>query len=252
MSKIEIINTFALSLLKQNTLDDLIWSMAENIGEHLNFEDCVIYLKIGDRLIQKTSFGVKNPVLRDIKNSIEIKIGEGIVGTVAATGKYELIKNVAKDSRYIHDQFGGKSELSVPLVFEDKVIGIIDSESSKTNGFRKQDVEMLMSLANIAAPRIMSAITQQQKQHTEERLRLAKNEAEKANKSKSAFLSSMSHELRMPMHGILSYAQLGVRRKETLSQEKLTRYFENIHLSGKRLLHLLDDLLDLSKLEAGS
>ncbi len=82
-------------------------------------------------------------------------------------------------------------------------------------------------------------------------LESARELAEQANAAKSDFLASMSHELRTPMHGILSFAELGMKRLETLSQEKLHQYLENIQISGTRLLYLLNDLLDLSKLEAG-
>ena len=61
----------------------------------------------------------------------------------------------------------------------------------------------------------------------------------------------MSHELRTPMHGILSFAKFGVNKADIASKEKLGKYFSNILISGERLLHLLDDLLDLSKIEVG-
>jgi PAS domain S-box-containing protein len=79
----------------------------------------------------------------------------------------------------------------------------------------------------------------------------AKNDAERASQAKSEFLANMSHELRTPMHAILSYAQFGRERRDQVSPEKLTEYFDRIRESGSRLLSLIDNLLDLSKLEAG-
>jgi len=77
--------------------------------------------------------------------------------------------------------------------------------------------------------------------------------AEAANRAKSEFLANMSHELRTPMHAILSFAKLGVEKSAGEEREgsRLPQYFARIHASGQRLLALLDDLLDLSKLEAG-
>jgi signal transduction histidine kinase len=73
---------------------------------------------------------------------------------------------------------------------------------------------------------------------------------EQANKEKSLFLANMSHELRTPMHGILSFSHFGKQKSKTVSIEKMEEYFTHISDSGTRLMHLLDDLLDLSKLEA--
>ena len=84
-----------------------------------------------------------------------------------------------------------------------------------------------------------------------DKFKIAKEEAEDANRAKSEFLANMSHELRTPLHGILGFGRLGVSRLETAPAEKIQQYFEQIVGSGEVLLHLLNDLLDLSKLEAG-
>ncbi|MFC5301678.1 PAS domain S-box protein [Azospira restricta] len=82
-------------------------------------------------------------------------------------------------------------------------------------------------------------------------LRRAKEAAEAANEAKSEFLANMSHELRTPLHSILSFAALGGERAAVAAEDKLAHYFQRIRDSGGRLLSLVNDLLDLSKLEAG-
>ncbi len=82
-------------------------------------------------------------------------------------------------------------------------------------------------------------------------LKIDKEIAERANASKSEFLANMSHELRTPMHAILSFSSFGIKRLNSATPEKQLSYFEKIHLSGERLLSLLNDLLDLSKIESG-
>jgi len=86
---------------------------------------------------------------------------------------------------------------------------------------------------------------------TEENLRLAKIIADEANQAKSEFLANISHELRNPMHHILSYSKSGIRKIDTAPREKLLHYFSQINSSGNRLTLLLNDLLDLSRLESG-
>lgn len=81
-------------------------------------------------------------------------------------------------------------------------------------------------------------------------LTLAKNIAEQAYHAKTEFLSNMSHELRTPLHAILSYSQFGITKKN-LTAEKISKYFHAINKSGTRLLHLVNNLLDLGKMDAG-
>lgn len=80
---------------------------------------------------------------------------------------------------------------------------------------------------------------------------VAKEQAEQANRAKSEFLANMTHELRTPMHAVLSFAELGQARSAKAVPETMMSFFQQIHNSGKHLLGIINDLLDLSKMEAG-
>ncbi len=79
----------------------------------------------------------------------------------------------------------------------------------------------------------------------------ALNSTMAAHRAKSDFMANMSHELRTPLHGILGYARLGVKRSDTISREKLMEYFSIIHESGTRLMRLVNNVLDFSKMDVG-
>lgn len=80
----------------------------------------------------------------------------------------------------------------------------------------------------------------------------AKVEAEVFSKRKSEFLANMSHELRTPMHAILSFSKMSLKKMGVLEKAKLRKNIEIVYESGQRLLHTLNDVLDISKLESGS
>ena len=94
------------------------------------------------------------------------------------------------------------------------------------------------------------AMMESERSMTED-LKRAMADAESANMQKSEFLANMSHELRTPMHAVLNFSSMGLKKLGSVSDEKLEMYFSSINQSGSRLLMLLNDLLDISKLEAG-
>ncbi len=90
-----------------------------------------------------------------------------------------------------------------------------------------------------------------ERKEAEEKLRKAQEDAESANRAKSAFLANMSHELRTPMNAIIGYSEMLIEDAEDEGQEEIVPDLKKIHASGNHLLNLINDILDLSKVEAG-
>jgi PAS domain S-box-containing protein len=103
-----------------------------------------------------------------------------------------------------------------------------------------EPIEIVGAMSNISARKMV-----------EEELAVAKNLAERANQAKSAFLANMSHELRTPMNAILGYSEMLMEEAEDLEQEDFIPDLKKIHQSGIHLLALINDALDLSKIESG-
>jgi putative methionine-R-sulfoxide reductase with GAF domain/ligand-binding sensor domain-containing protein len=188
----QIINHFATSMNSISNIDDLLWDVGKNCISKLNFEDCVIYLKDENRnvLIQKAAWGPKTTEENKIINPIEIPVGKGIVGSVAQSGKAEIINDTSLDGRYIVDDARRFSEIAIPITNKGVVIGVIDSEHHQKNFYTQRHLQILQTIAALCAGKIETIDAEKQTGQKEmEVLRLNKD-----------FATSQLTALRMQMN----------------------------------------------------
>lgn len=155
-----ILGYFATSLFDKNKEKDILWDITKNCIAKLNLEDCVIYMLDEKRqvLVQKAAYGNKDKGERKILSPIEIKLGEGIVGHVANTGKLEVVSDAVKDERYILDDRQRQSELAVPITCGKTLIGVLDSEHSNKDFFREKHVFLFRLIAKLIATKLAQIV----------------------------------------------------------------------------------------------
>jgi putative methionine-R-sulfoxide reductase with GAF domain/streptogramin lyase len=161
----QAITYFASSLSDQQTEETIVWDVAKNCIGRLHFEDCVVYLLDEEKniLVQKAAHGRKSPREFEIHRPLGIEPGKGIVGSVAISGKAEIVDDTSKDPRYIVDDEWRLSEISVPIIYDGKVLGVIDCEHSKKRFFTQKHLSILTTIASLCANKIIRVRAEEEK-----------------------------------------------------------------------------------------
>ena len=155
----QVINYFNRSIAQTNTVEEALWDITQQCIARLGLEDCVIYLLDPERkvLVQKAAWGIKSSPDQKIIDPIDIPLGKGIVGMVGKTGKPELVADTAIDPRYIPDGVVRLSELAVPILDGDEVVGVIDTEHSQKNFYTSWHLQLLTAIASLCSNKIALA-----------------------------------------------------------------------------------------------
>jgi len=155
-TSLKVLNDFAIELIRIADKGQLAWYVAREVVGALGFMDCVVYFLDHDQgiLRQEAATGAKNPQGQEILNRLEIPIGHGITGHVTATGKAIIIDDVTKYDRYIPDVEAGGSEICVPILYGDKVLGVLDCEHPVPGFFGQMHLELLMTVAAMTSSKM--------------------------------------------------------------------------------------------------
>lgn len=152
---ITILSFFATSLHGKHSLETVFWDVVENCISQLGLEDCVIYHIEDQILVQKAAYGNKCMRSKKILSPIKIPMGKGIVGSVAQSGQYELVKDTLNDKRYIIDDLERRSELAVPIFLNQKIIGVLDSEHSSPNFFNENYLFLFRLISRLIEKKLL-------------------------------------------------------------------------------------------------
>lgn len=150
------LNAFAVDVMTIPNANDLLWYVAQNVVGKLNFVDCVIYTSDLDEtvLTQAAAMGAKNPFGRSIVSPLRIPFGQGITGRVAQSREAIIIEDLLKDQTYISDTEPARSEICVPMIFGNRVVGVIDSEHPEPDAFGPAELEILTTVAAMTSAKL--------------------------------------------------------------------------------------------------
>ena len=180
-----------------------------------------------------------------------IKLGEGATGQAAMTrapvqipDTFELRERAVSRVRSLLNRLGYRSLLTVPIRREQQIMGGLTVWRRQVGEFEPEVVNLLQTFATQSALAIQNARLFRE---IEDKSR----QIEAANRHKSEFLANMSHELRTPLNAIIGFSEVLQERLFGELNEKQAEYTDDILTSGRHLLSLINEILDLSKVEAG-
>jgi signal transduction histidine kinase len=136
------------------------------------------------------------------------------------------------------------SVLAVPMLLDSKPIGVVVVTGAEAGAFSQRQIELLQTFADQAVIAVENA-------RLFKELELANRELGAASRHKSEFLANMSHELRTPLNAVIGFSEVLIQRMFGELNDKQDEYLKDIYASGQHLLSLINDILDLSKIEAG-
>jgi two-component system, NtrC family, sensor kinase len=182
--------------------------------------------------------------------AMPFRMGEGLMGHAAERREPMQVPDIGREGAYqsrLRDlllRMGYRALLAVPLVREDQVIGALAVNRRAPGEFAPEVVELMKTFATQSVLAIQNARLFREIADKSQQL-------EAASRHKSEFLANMSHELRTPLNAIIGFSEVLAERMFGDVNEKQAEYLQDILSSGRHLLSLINDILDLSKVEAG-
>lgn len=241
----EVTTELGLMALNSTEVETVFDRASRAVADALDVEfSQILQLLPEGYLVMRAGFGFKPERMDEMifPGGVESQAGYTVLLNDGAVVCGDLRSETRFRDARLADECRIVSGASVVIHGPEKPFGVFGVHSTKPRTFSQDETHFLETVANILSSSIAKVVA-------EKAQKAAKEEAERANEAKSQFLANMSHEIRSPMNSVLGYADLLMR--DGINEKEVACYAGRIKTSGEHLLHVLDDILDLSKVEAG-
>jgi len=258
-SLVELLGQLGGMLTSSLNLKENIDFMLQATSRMVSFDAASVFLLADDNIELQAI--ATFPFSDQVNRIARFKVGEGIVGWTVQSNEMVNIPDALQDSRFkiVDPSRAPRSMLLIPLSSPQRVIGAMTMARRQVQPFTDVEAALVRVIINQSAISIENTRLYQEMQAQLKRIEDQNAELEDANvqikevsRLKSEFLANMSHELRTPLNSILGFSEiLKDNLAGVLSEQQRVESLEAIHASGEHLLQLINDVLDMSKIEAG-
>lgn len=247
-SELETVARVSAATTQLLSVEELLQSVSDLTKESFNLYHCHVYLldDAGEILNLIAGSGEIGNMMRMGGHNIPMSRHHSIVVRAARTREATVSNDVRNEQDFLPNPMlsATRSEMAVPMIVGDELVGVLDVQSDQLNRFDDDDVRMKSTLADQIAVAVQNAQAFERERRTVEQLK-------EVDRLKQEFLANMSHELRTPLNSIIGYSEVLLDGVDGDLTEDAEEDVEAIHSSGKHLLNIINEILDLAKIDAG-
>jgi PAS domain S-box-containing protein len=228
--------------------DDMLRAVVELTKSRFDLYHAHVYLlsEDGKTLMLVAGAGEAGETMLANKHSIALNNPNSIVARAARTRRGVIVNDITASPTFLPNPLlpDTRAEMAIPMLIGDELIGVLDVQSDQPERFDEEDLSVKTVLAEQVAVAVRNTETFERERRTVERLR-------EVDRLKQEFLANMSHELRTPLNSIIGYSEVLLDGVDGELSEEAIEDIQAIYGSGKHLLSIINEILDLAKIEAG-
>ena len=245
LATVATVSTTASTLLDP---DQLLQSVVDLTKERFGLYHAHIYIyeAAWNTLMLAAGAGEVGRKLVAEQHAIPMSIMQSLVARAARDRKAVIVNDVSSEPGFLPNPLlpETRAEMAVPMTVGDKLLGVFDVQSNNAAGFSDEDANIYVTLAAQVGVALQNARLYVEQAALVTQLR-------ELDRLKSSFLANMSHELRTPLNSILGFADVIIEELDGPLTENMSNDLRLIQKNGQHLLHLINDVLDMAKIEAG-